>query len=441
MKQNRRVGLLFISSLLVTILLTAFIQCVPMAAEYKSPDLNGDMVVNMSDVVLLASAFNTTASDERYKEKYDLNSDKAINMNDVMIIAGKFNTKITATNTPKITSTNTPKPTVAPTPTSPQTADKEKILVPHKSWTCGMAGGIPKPENGVLVLEADLKIDQVYNMGKTQYGQRQVIVIQGGTVKGSKVSGSVMSGGMDFQLDLSNGAMEIEQLLMLKTSDGNYAYLRNAGTAANQDDVRMVFDFEVPTSGSYSWLGSGKYVGRRVIDTAAKTMKLSVYDVSGVNVKPDSTNSFTVTQPSDVPDQPWDYRKADSSEKRGNQFITESVSLGSSQSVGTTKRGNRNVIPITGGSVTGKLTAKIIAAGADYQNLSNPATIDAKYLWQTNDGEIIIVRNAGQFGNLVPIFEVRADSKYSYLNNTLYLSSDPGMGGGGVTITFYESKK
>jgi hypothetical protein len=170
-------------------------------------------------------------------------------------------------------------------------------------------------------------------------------------------------------------------------------------------------------------------------------MKISVFDVSGVNVKADSTNSYTVTEPSDVPDQPWDYRKADPSEKKGSQFITETVSLASSQSVGASKRGNRNVIPITGGSVTGKLTAKILAAGADYQNLSNPATIDARYLWQTNDGEIIIVRNAGQFGALVPIFEVRADSKYSYLNNTLYLSSDPGMAGSGVTITFYESKK
>ena len=68
-------------------------------------------------------------------------------------------------------------------------------------------------------------------------------------------------------------------------------------------------------------------------------------------------------------------------------------------------------------------------------------TIDARYLWQTDDGEIIIVRNAGQFGNLVPTFEVRENSKYSYLNDKLYLSSDPGMGGNGVTITFYESNK
>lgn len=329
--------------------------------------------------------------------------------------------------------------TPTPTPTSQQSDNM--ILIPHKSWTCGMADGIPKPESGVLVFEADMKLDQIYNLGKTQYGQRQVFVVQSGTITGSKIKGSVMSGGLDFQLDLSNGAMEIEQILVFKTSDGKNIYFRSAGTAVNQNDVRMVPDIEAPNSGSYSWLNSGKYVGRRVIDTKAKTMKISVYDITGVNVKPELTNSFTVTEPTDIQDQPWDYRKA-SSEKNGNKFITEVVDLGASQSVGSTKNGgNRNIIPITGGSVTGNISAKILPAGADYQNLSMPMTIDARYLWQTDDGEIIIVRNGGQFGSLVPTFEVRMDSKYSYLNSKLYLSSNPNTGAGNVTIMFYESTK
>lgn len=315
-----------------------------------------------------------------------------------------------------------------------------KILIPHKSWTCGMADGIPKPETGVLVFETTMKLQNSYDLGKTQYGLRKVFVVQNGSITSTKIQGSVMSGGLDFQLTLSNGAMEIEQLLMIKTNDGNYIYLRSAGTAVNQNDVRMVWDFEAPNSSSYNWLNSGKYVGRRSIDSVAGTMKISVYDVSGINFTPDSTNSLIVTEPDDVPDQPWDYRKA-SYERNGSKFITEAVSLGASQSVGASKRGSRNIIPITGGSVTGNLTAKILSAGADYQNLSNPMTIDARYLWQTDDGEIIIVRNGGQFGSLVPTFEVRADSKYSYLNQKLYLSSDPGGGAGGVTITFYESIK
>ncbi len=424
--KKRRYVLLFISFVILTFTTVGLNQWIATAAETKTPDLNGDKVVNMADVILLAGVFNSVAGDGKYMAGYDLNSDNAINMADVIIIAGQFN-KI-------ISSTSTPTPSPQPTP------DNEKILIPHKSWTCGMADGIPKPEKGSLVFEANMKLEQVYNLGKTQYGQRQVFVIQSGTITSTKISGSIMSGGLDLELELSNGAMEIEQLLMIKTSDGKYIFLRSAGTAANKNDIRIVPDFEAPNSGSYSWLNSGKYVARRVVDLSAKTMKLSVYDVSGVSIKPDSTNSVTVTEPTDVPDQPWDFRKA-TSERNGSQFIVETVGIGASQSVGESKRGSRNVIPITGGSVSGKITAKIISAGADYQNLSNPMTIDARYLWQTDDGEIIIVRNGGQFGSLVPTFEVRADSKYSYLNNTLYLSSNPGSGAGSVVITFYESQK
>jgi hypothetical protein len=303
-----------------------------------------------------------------------------------------------------------------------------------------MAEGIPVPERGVPVLLATLKLAQKYDLGKTPYGHREVFVVQGGEVSGGKISGSVMPGGLDFQLNFSNGTMEIEQILVLRTGDGKYIFLRNAGTAADRSDVRMVSDFEAPNAGNYTWLGNGKYAGRREVDLAAMTMKITVYDVSAVTVMPTAANSVAVTKPADVQDQPWDFRKAATGERRGDQIITENVTLGASQSVGAMKRGNRNIIPITGGTIRGKITGKVLAGGADYQNLKNPATLDARYLWQTDDGEVIIVRNGGQIASLAPIFEVRADSPYAWLNKGLFLSSAPGMGSGGVGLNFYESR-
>lgn len=316
-----------------------------------------------------------------------------------------------------------------------------KILVPHKSWPCGMPAGIPVPENGVAVFEAVMKLDQVYEIGRTPYGQRTVYVIQGGTVTGEKIAGTVMPGGLDFQLSFSNGGMEIEQIFVLRTNDGSYVYLRSAGTAAVRNDLRIVPDFEAPNAGAYSWLNSGKYAGRRILDPAAGTLKLVVYDVSKVEVQANAANSVQVAKPADVRDQPWDYRKAAPEEKRGPQLISENVTLGPSQAVGVTKKGNRNIIPITGGTLSGRITGKILPGGADYQNLANPPTIDARYLWQTSDGEVIIVRNGGSFGSLVPTFEARVGGKYEWLNDGLFLSSNPGMGSGGVSLTFYESTR
>ena len=317
----------------------------------------------------------------------------------------------------------------------------KKILIPNKSWQCGMAEGIPVPERGVPVLVADMKLDQTYRLGRTQYGQREVYVVKEGTITGEKIKGSVMFGGLDFQLSFSNGVMEVEEIFVLKAEDGKYIYLRIAGTAADGSDVRIVPEFEAPSASDYNWLNTGKYAGRRDVDLKAGTLKITVFDISGVTVKPDAANSVLVTKPSGFQDQSWDYRKASAEEKQGDLLIKENVTLGQSQSVGATGRSNRNIIPITGGTVSGKIEGKVLAAGADYQNLSNPATIDARYLWQTSDGEVIIIRNAGGFGRLVPTFEVRVDSKYAYLNKGLYLSSPPGMGSGGVSLTFYESVK
>ncbi len=50
------------------------------------------------------------------------------------------------------------------------------------------------------------------------------------------------------------------------------------------------------------------------------------------------------------------------------------------------------------------------------------------------------MRNCGPIGGLVPLFEARKDGPLNFLNTGKFLSSDPGSGAGGVSITFYERK-
>jgi hypothetical protein len=150
-------------------------------------------------------------------------------------------------------------------------------------------------------------------------------------------------------------------------------------------------------------------------------------------------NFVRIAKPADAPSQPWNNRARGAGEKQGEELIIESVGLSPSQRVGPSKRGTRNIIPITGGDLSGRITGKVLSGGADYQNLSAPPAIDARNLWQASDGEIIIVRNTTSTGGLVPIFEARVDSKYAYLNSGFFLSSNPGVANGGVKITMYES--
>ena len=214
--------------------------------------------------------------------------------------------------------------------------------------------------------------------------------------------------------------------------------MRNTGTGINKNDVRVVMDFEAPNNSSFAWLNTGKYVARCTMDRTKGILKMIVYDVSEVTI--DASDVVKISKPIEIPYQPWDYRKASPSEQRGEQFVTEIVTLGRSTSIGLSKRGMRNIIPITGGTLSGNITGKVLFGGADYQNFTNGPAIDARYLWQADTGEIIIVRNTGPMGSLVPTFETRVDDKYSWLNSGTYLSSNPGMGTGGVSITMYKSK-
>jgi hypothetical protein len=314
-----------------------------------------------------------------------------------------------------------------------------KVLIPHSSWDCGMKDGIPNPESGTLIFEMQLKLDRLAKVGKTQYGVRRAAVALEGAVTGPKFTGTVMTGALDYELTLSNGTIEVEQIFVFKTGDGKYIYSRNAGVGADAKDVRMAMDFEAPNGSSAEWLNSGKYVGRRILDETAKTLTVRVYDVAAVAIPAGAANITRIVKPTDAPPQPWDNRPRGAGEKNGKELIVESVGLSPSQRVGASKRGNRNIIPITGGDLSGRITGKVLAGGADYQNLSGPPAIDARYLWQAADGEVIVVRNTTSTGGLVPIFEARVDGPYAYLNSGLFLSSNPGIANGGVKITMYDS--
>lgn len=304
-----------------------------------------------------------------------------------------------------------------------------------------MPEGIPNPESGTLVFEAQMKLDRLANLGKTPYGNRRVAVGLEGMATGPKLSATIMTGALDFELTLSNGVIEVEDIFVFKTDDGKYVLSRSAGVGADAKDIRVVMDFEAPTGSAAEWLNTGKYVARRVLNESAKTFTLRVYDVS-ISTPNAGANVTRISKPSGAKPQPWDYRQKDPSEKQGQELIVEAVGLSPSQRVGPSKRGSRNIIPITGGDLTGRITGKVLSGGADYQNLSTPPAIDARYLWQASDGEIIIVRNTtSTLGGLVPTFETRSDGPYAYLNTGLYLSSNPGMANGGVKITMYDSTK
>lgn len=309
---------------------------------------------------------------------------------------------------------------------APSTVDA--TIVPDPAWACGMEDGIPPPTQGELAFTITLNIRAEHDVGQTPYGHRRLLDVSGGTIAGDRLQGTVLTGGLEYELTLDNGVVEYQGINVLDTSAGRI-FVRSCGVAPDKDSgARIIPDFEATTSGNNAFLNTGKWVATR--EVTAGTMKLDVYDVSSVTP---GEPLVPISKPDGVPPQPWECNMTRGTQ--GAQVFTENVTLGGSYSINNAKYGTRNIIPITGGTTTGRVTGMILNGGADYQ-LSG--SLDAWYTLAPDNGEFILVRNCGAGGGLIPWFEAKVGGDYDFLNTQAYLSSAPGVGSGGVSITFYE---
>ena len=113
----------------------------------------------------------------------------------------------------------------------------------------------------------------------------------------------------------------------------------------------------------------------------------------------------------------------------------ETVTLGSSIHPGATPFGERNIVPITGGTFTGpRLHGKILPGGWDWQLASKSGCffLQANYMIQTDDGAVINVDNRGRScpkdpahpGPIytTPVFEAPL-GPYQWLNGGAYVGT------------------
>ncbi|MBN2342208.1 MAG: DUF3237 family protein [Deltaproteobacteria bacterium] len=308
-------------------------------------------------------------------------------------------------------------------------------VVPDASWTCGASDGIAPPNLGQEVFRIEMVLGDIHNVGVTQFGERRILDVTGGTFSGTGIDGLVIGGSLDLELTLSNGSQEVEDLVMLRGSDETRIFLRICGFSSGAGvPVRFVPSFEVENTSTHAWLNSGDFAGIREVNEAAGTIALSIYDMSNV---PLPEPKIQLQDPQNTPHQQWECY--DVAGGLGAEVFSETVTLADAIAVGASKLGTRNIIPITGGVVSGQVTGEVLFGGADFQLITNSSAIlDARYTLAADNGEFILVRNCGPFGALVPTFETRADGPYAFLNENRWMSSNPGGALDGVSITFYE---
>lgn len=81
------------------------------------------------------------------------------------------------------------------------------------------------------------ELEAIMNLGRTPYGERRVIGITGGTVKGTKLNGKVLPGGSDWQIIRADGAADIQARYTLESDSGGRILVYSAGLRHGQPDV------------------------------------------------------------------------------------------------------------------------------------------------------------------------------------------------------------
>ncbi len=114
------------------------------------------------------------------------------------------------------------------------------------------------------------------------------------------------------------------------------------------------------------------------------------------------------------------------------------VKIGGAIGLGESKRGGRNIIPITGGTFQGPdIKGEVLPGGADWQNVRPDGDVElyARYLLRTDSGHMIqvinqaLIHNApdnsknGPYLKSVVDIEAPANSPYSHLNHAIFLGT------------------
>lgn len=119
--------------------------------------------------------------------------------------------------------------------------------------------------------------------------------------------------------------------------------------------------------------------------------------------------------------------------------------------VGNTSKGQRVIIPITGGTFEGpKMRGTVLPGGADYQLVDRDkgrTELEAIYSIRTDDNVNIHIRNCGLLCNsegefyfrTATKFEAPEDSKYDWLNRAIFVCR-PGFGQGYISLKVWKVK-
>ena len=87
----------------------------------------------------------------------------------------------------------------------------------------------PPPPPMVPMTQIRCEVGSLQSLGAAPMGERRFVPLGGGTVQGPELNGTLVEGGVDWQWQRADGALEIAAHYVIRTDDGALVEVRSDG--------------------------------------------------------------------------------------------------------------------------------------------------------------------------------------------------------------------
>ena len=153
---------------------------------------------------------------------------------------------------------------------------------------------MPAPPALVPMTQVVCQVGALVSLGQAKHGERRFVPLGGGTVCGPELNGTLVEGGVDWQVNRADGALDIAAHYVIRTDDGALIEVQSDGIRHGPPEVmarlgrgeavardeyyfRTIVRF---TTGAPQWLHLNKVLALAVGQREAGCVKLDFYRIS-----------------------------------------------------------------------------------------------------------------------------------------------------------------
>ena len=153
---------------------------------------------------------------------------------------------------------------------------------------------LPAPPALVPMTQIRCEVGALVTLGAAPLGERRYVPLGGGTVRGPELNGTLVEGGVDWQVARADGALEIAAHYVIRTDDGALVEVQSQGLrhgtpeimarlAAGEPLPRDAYFFRTLvrfTTGAPAWAHLNKVIALAVGQREARAVLLDLYRIT-----------------------------------------------------------------------------------------------------------------------------------------------------------------